>query len=113
MGKIGESEILKVRLSQILASQNCPMYVIDVVLRNNPIPLSVERKSEEDAQGLYAQILEAMRSSESEVIELKCDRQTEKTVALLSSEITAVQKAEKTGTTAASGRPPGFFAVTQ
>jgi hypothetical protein len=89
------------------------MYVIDVVLRNNPIPLSVERKSEEDAQGLYTQLLEAMRSSESEVIELKCDRQTEKTVAVLSGEITAVQKAEKTGTTAASGRPPGFFAVTQ
>ncbi|MDJ1183688.1 hypothetical protein [Roseofilum casamattae] len=89
------------------------MYTIDVILRNNPIPLSVERKTEEDAQALYSSLLEAMRSSESQVIELNCDRQTEKTIAAISSEIIAVQKAEKTGTTAASGRPPGFFAVTE
>ncbi|MGK7904291.1 MAG: hypothetical protein AB4352_23350 [Hormoscilla sp.] len=88
------------------------MYVIDVTLKQNPLSLSVERKSVEEAEALYKQILEALRSGSDLLLELTCDRQTNKKIGILVSEISGVQMAEKSSTAAGSGRPPGFFAVT-
>lgn len=88
------------------------MYVIDVTLKNNPLSLSVERKLVEEAEALYKQILEAIRSGNAVTLELTCDRQPEKKIGILTSEISAVQMAEKSSTAAAGGRPPGFFAIT-
>ncbi|MBD1835071.1 hypothetical protein H6F74_08390 [Trichocoleus sp. FACHB-90] len=85
------------------------MFTIDLILKNTPMPLSVQRKSDEDAQALYQEIMTAMRGNAT-VLELTCDRQTEKKVALLSSEIVAVQISQKSST-AATGRPPGFYAL--
>jgi DNA-binding GntR family transcriptional regulator len=87
------------------------MFVIDVSLKNSPITLSVQRKTEEDAKALYQQILEALRSGNPTTLEMTCEQMIGKTVAMLVSEVAAVQLSEKSSTATASGRPPGFFAV--
>jgi len=89
------------------------MFTIDLTLKNMPFPLSVQRKSAEDAEALYQQIMTAMRSGNPDIIELTCDRQTEKKVAIRSSEISGVQMSQKASTAAAGGRPPGFFALAE
>lgn len=88
------------------------MFTIDLTLKNTPFPLSVQRKSVEDAEAVYKQIMEAMQSGNPEIVELTCDRQTEKKVAIRASEISGVQMSQKDGA-AASGRSPGFFAMTE
>jgi hypothetical protein len=89
------------------------MFIIDVTLKNTPVALSVQRKTLEDAKATYQQILEALRTGSPAVLELTCEQQPEKTLGILSSEISAVQMAEKSSTAAASGRPPGFFAMAE
>ncbi len=86
------------------------MFTIDLTLKTNPVSLSVQRKTPEDAEALYQKILAALRSGSSEVLELTCDRQPEKKIAILSDQISAVQISQKSGS-AASGKPPGFFAA--
>lgn len=88
------------------------MYIVEITLKNTPLSLAVQRKSAEDAEATYKQVVEAMQSGKS-VIELTCDRQPGKKVAILGSEISAIQIADKSGTAAASGRPPGFFALAE
>lgn len=88
------------------------MFTIDLTLKNTPFPLSVQRKSVEDAEAVYKQIMEAMQSGNPEIVELTCDRQTEKKVAIRANEISGVQMSQKDGATA-SGRSPGFFAMTE
>lgn len=89
------------------------MYIIDVTLKNTPVTLSVQRKEEEDAKALYRKVMDAIQSGNPVVLELTCEQQVGKTVAVLVSEISAVQLSEKSGTSAASGRPPGFFSLTE
>jgi hypothetical protein len=88
------------------------MFIIDVTLKNTPVALSVQRKSEQDAKAVYQQVLETMKSGSPVTLELTCEQQVGKTVSILVSEISAVQMAEKSGTGTASGRPPGFFSLT-
>lgn len=85
------------------------MFTIDLVLKTTPIPLSVERKEEAAAQALYGELLAAVGQTPGRMIELTCEKQTEKKVAVLSSEIVAIQLSEK-GAAGAAGRAPGFFA---
>lgn len=87
------------------------MYIIDVALKLSPLPVSVQRKSGEDAQAVYQQILEAMRTGNPQILELTCEQVPDKKISVLSSEICAVQVYQKSGTAAASGRAPGFAAV--
>lgn len=89
------------------------MFTIDLSLKNTPFPLSVQRKSEEDAEAVYQQILQAMRSNSSEILELTCDRQVEKRIAVKASEINGVQISQKASSATASGKPPGFYAFTE
>lgn len=84
------------------------MFTIDMTLKNTPFPYSVQRKEESDAIALYNQILEAMRSNNPPILELTCEKQTEKKIAILTSEILAVQLSQKSSA-AAAGRPPGFL----
>ncbi len=84
------------------------MFTIDLTLKNTPIPLSVQKKDEEAAQAVYQQIVGQMRSDNAELIELTCDKDTSKKVAVLSDQITAVVISQKDGATAA-GRVAGFF----
>jgi hypothetical protein len=81
------------------------MHIIEVSLKFTPMPMSVQRKSLEDAQALYRQVIEAMRSNQ--ILELTCENQPEKMLALQSQEIAAVQMYEKSGS-ATSGKRPGF-----
>ncbi|AFY60476.1 hypothetical protein [Synechococcus sp. PCC 6312] len=85
------------------------MFTIDLVLKTTPIPLSVERKEESAAQALYRELLAAVAQTPAHMIELTCEKQTEKKVAVLSSEIVGIQLSQK-GAAGSSGRGPGFFA---
>jgi hypothetical protein len=89
------------------------MFIIDVSLRNTPATLSVQKKSAEDAEATYQQLLGAIRSGERQLLELTCEHQAGKKVVALGSEIVAVQMYEKSSTATASGRPPGFFALAE
>ncbi len=60
---------------------------------------------------LYGQILAAMGSGSPQILELTCDRNPDKKIAVLSSEICAVQVSDKSNSAAAAGRPPGFAAL--
>jgi hypothetical protein len=89
------------------------MFIIDVTLKNTPVALSVQRKTEDDAKALYQTILESMQSGSPAILELTCEQQIGKTIGVLVGEISAVQMSEKSSTAAASGRPPGFFALAE
>ena len=85
------------------------MYNIDIILRGNPVALSVQRKEAGDAKELYRTIREAMSSVQPKPLELTCEKNTEKMVAVLSSDVAAVQiNASKSGGTPI-GMRAGFF----
>ena len=86
------------------------MFTIDLTLKQTPMPLSVQRKEAGDAQSLYQKILETMRSQTREIIELTCEKQPDKKIAVSSDHIIAVMVSEKSGTSVA-GRVPGFAVV--
>ncbi len=48
------------------------MFTIDLTLRNTPFPVSIQRKTSEDAEAVYHLILAAMRSGNPDIVEL-CD----------------------------------------
>jgi hypothetical protein len=88
------------------------MYIIELTLKNTPMPLAVQRKSAEDAEAVYQQILGEMRSGSTQLLELTCERQPDKKLAVFSNELCAVQIYEKSSA-ASSGKAPGFFSVAQ
>lgn len=88
------------------------MYIVDITLKSNPVTLSVQRKTKEDAEALYQQVVAALQSGSSKIVELSCEHQTDKKLSVLSSEISAVQIAEKSGA-GTPGRTPGFFALAE
>lgn len=88
------------------------MFTIDLTLKNTPVPLSVQRKSAEEAEATYQEILKAMSSQGSELLELSCDHQVDKKIGVLSNQIGAVMVSQKSGA-AGAGRTPGFFAVAE
>ena len=81
------------------------MISINVTLKYSPMPVSVERKETVDAEALYAQITTAMRSPTPELLELTCEKQTEKKVAIMSDQISAVILSQKDGSNAAGKTP--------
>ena len=87
------------------------MFTIDVVLQDIPLPVSVQKKEQEAAENLYQQILNAMRSGSGDLIELTCDKEEDKKVAIKGNLISAVSLNKKSGGMA-EGRVPGFFAAT-
>lgn len=87
------------------------MFTIDLTLRNTAFPISIERKSAEDAEEIYQRILTAIRSGNPDIVELESEGKTEKKVAVRASEISGVQLTQKDGSAAGTGRPPGFFAI--
>ncbi|NJR20010.1 MAG: hypothetical protein HC785_33055 [Calothrix sp. CSU_2_0] len=87
------------------------MFTIDLTVKNTAFPLSVQRKTSEDAEAVYQLVITAMRSGTPDIIELKCEGKVEKKIAVRASEISGVQFAQREGA-AASGRSPGFFNAT-
>ncbi len=86
------------------------MYTIEVTLRGTPLSLAVQRKETADAEALYQKILTAVQSSTPELLELTCDRDTDKKIGLLSNEISAVQLSDKSSG-GGGAKVPGFFAT--
>lgn len=87
------------------------MIAIDLTVKNTPFPVSVQRKEVAEAEAVYTQIVEAMRTGSPEILELTCDRQGEKKVAIRTSEISGVQMSQKDSST--TGKTPGFFALSE
>ncbi|MEA5421408.1 hypothetical protein VB712_19460 [Spirulina sp. CCNP1310] len=85
------------------------MFSIDVIIKHSPMPISVQRKEKEAAEGLYHEIRNAMQSQTPILVELTCEKQTDKRVTVLSDQISAVAFSEKTASTA--GRVAGFLGL--
>ena len=83
------------------------MYVIELALRMSPIPVSVQRKEQGDADALYQQIRHTLEQGQPRMLELTCEKVEGKKVTVLISEVLAVQLYEKTAATGGSKRP-GF-----
>ncbi|MEB3160733.1 MAG: hypothetical protein VKL20_04660 [Synechocystis sp.] len=88
------------------------MISVDLTLKYSPLPVSVQRKEKDDAETLYQAIIGAMQAPKPQLIELTCEKQTEKKVALMSDQISAVIVSQKDGA-AAAGNVPGFAAIAQ
>ena len=86
------------------------MITINLLVRYIPTPLSVEKEEEAAAQALYNEVLEAMKSSVPRIVELTCDKQTDKKIAVISDQITGVVLSQKDGSNT-GGKVPGFFAA--
>lgn len=85
------------------------MYTIDIVLQDIPLPVSVQRKESEAAESLYQQLLQVMRSGSSDLVELTCEKDEDKKVAVKGNLISGISLNKKSGGMA-EGRVPGFFA---
>lgn len=87
------------------------MFTVELNLKHSPAPVSIQKKSSEEAEADYQRITEALNSGNTVMIELACEQIPNKRVSILLSEVAAVQIYEKSGTTSASGKPPGFFSL--
>ena len=59
------------------------MFTIDIIVKYTPVPLSVQRKSAEDAEAIYQQIVESIRSGNPQILELTCEKIPEKKLSLI------------------------------
>ena len=82
------------------------MYLIELALKLSPIPLSVQRKELVDAKDLYEFIKKSLSNGEPKLLELSCEQIEDKKIAVLISEVLAVQMYEKTSVVGT--RRPGF-----
>lgn len=83
------------------------MFSIDLTLKYSPIPISVQRKESDAAQAAYQEVMTALKSETPQLVELTCEKDPEKKVAVFSDQISAVILSQKDGTS--TGRAPGFF----
>ena len=71
------------------------------------MPLTVQRKKDEDAKELYSEIIDIMQRGNQKLLELTCEKVEDKKITVLVSEIIGVQTYEKTSSSGSSKRP-GF-----
>tara|TARA_B100001029_G_scaffold104794_1_gene86368 strand:+ start:93 stop:359 length:267 start_codon:yes stop_codon:yes gene_type:complete len=83
------------------------VYSIEVTIKLSPLPLIVQRKEHGDAKRLYSEVIDTIQKGNQKLIELTCEKVSDKRITVLASEITAVQIYEKTSSGAGSKRP-GF-----
>ena len=83
------------------------MYCIELTIKFSPVPLLVQRKEHSDAEILYNQISDSIQKGAPKLIEINCEKVEDKKIAVLVSEILAVQIYEKTSASA-GGKRPGF-----
>lgn len=85
------------------------MYTLDLTVRYSPFPISIQRKEFEDIVQIFNDIKNVMKENghNSSLIELECEKMKDKSVAVISKEIIAVQIYEKSATAGGSKRP-GF-----
>ena len=85
------------------------MYVIELTLKLCPLPLSVQRKTIEDAKTLYNQVRVCMDNRQTRLLELGCEKVEDKKVTVVVDEVLAVQIYEKTAASGGSKRPVCSF----
>lgn len=83
------------------------MYVVELSLKLSPMPVAVQRKDLADAQAVYASVRQALEGQGPRVLELSCEKEPDKKVSLLASELVAVQIYEKSAA-GSGGKRPGF-----
>ncbi len=83
------------------------MYCIELSIKLSPLPLIVQRKKHEDAQKLYHEIMDFVKKGNQRLIEITCEKVEDKKIAVLTSEIIAIQIYEKASSSGGSKRP-GF-----
>lgn len=83
------------------------MYCIELIIKFSPLPLLVQRKEHSDAEILYNEVRDAIQKGNPRIIEINCEKIEDKKIAVLVSEILAVQIYEKTNGSSGSKRP-GF-----
>ena len=87
------------------------MYIVELSLKHTALPMSVQKKTVETADDTYKLALNALKTGHPEILELSCDQQEGKKVAVVVSELAAVQVYEKSGGVSSSGKAAGFFAM--
>ncbi len=83
------------------------MYVVELSIKLSPMPVAVQRKELADAQSLYDTVRQSLEGHGPRILELTCEKEPDKKVSLLTSEVVAVQVYEKSAS-ASSGKRPGF-----
>ena len=85
------------------------MYSIELSLRYSPFPISIQKKEYEDVKRIYEEIKNCMNdhNNSSPLIELKCEKVQDKSIAVLAKEVISVQIYEKSSLAGGSKRP-GF-----
>ena len=83
------------------------MYNVELIIKLSPLPLTVQRKKDEDAKKLYSEIIDIMQKGNQKLLELTCEKVEDKKITVLVSEIIGVQTYEKTSSSGSSKRP-GF-----
>ncbi len=83
------------------------MYVVELSIRLSPMPVAVQRKEVNDAEALYNQVKQALDTGSPRVLELTCEKDEDKRISVLSSELVAVQMYEKSAM-GGGGKRPGF-----
>ena len=83
------------------------MYLIELALKMSPLPLSVQRKKLEDATALYNHLKDALKTGNPQLLEISCEQLADKKIAVLTSEVLAIQIYEKTAG-GGGNRRPGF-----
>tara|TARA_Y100000589_G_scaffold324695_1_gene361297 strand:+ start:18286 stop:18552 length:267 start_codon:yes stop_codon:yes gene_type:complete len=84
------------------------MYTLELTLRYSPFPISIQKKEYDEVCQIFENIKNAMTDfNNSALIDLKCEKINNKSVAVLSREIIAVQIYEKSAIAGGSKRP-GF-----
>ena len=82
------------------------MYCIELTIKLSPLPLVVQRKEHGDAQRLYSEVIDSIKTGNQRLLELTCEKVEDKRITVLVSEISAVQIYEKTSSS--SSKRPGF-----
>mgnify|MGYP001268244033 CR=1 FL=1 len=85
------------------------MYSLELSLRYSPFPLSIQKKELEDVKRIYDEIKNFMNQSveTSYLVELKCDKVQDKSIAVRAKDIISVQIYEKSSV-AGGAKKPGF-----
>jgi len=85
------------------------MYSLELSLRYSPFPISIQKKGYDDIKKIYDEIKNCMHGtdSNSNIIELTCEKVQNKLIAVRVHEIISIQIYEKSSI-AAGSKKPGF-----